>query len=393
MRKLELLVVDDETDFAQFVADVAEDAGFKVLSTDEPAKFFELYSSETNIVVLDLFMPGIDGIELIRHLADKKSKTALILMSGKNESVLNAAKVLAEELNINVLATLQKPFAPDELEKAFSMYAPEQGARHTPGADDMPSADELLQAIDRDELYLVFQPQVNIADRMLRGFEALLRWNHPDRGMISPGYFIPLAEKSGLNADMTTYTYKSAIRQLGSLQRSGLSTRVSINISPLILTDLEFPEQLTAQTKEHGVDPSNITIEVTETAATVNIAQYIDILTRLRMRGFGLSIDDFGTGFSSLQQLVRVPFSELKVDITFIKKLLVDDECRSITEISIMLAHKLGMTVVAEGVEDEATFKLLGKLGCDEGQGYWIGKPMPAREIESWRSSWGQACQ
>ena len=144
MRKLELLVVDDETDFAQFVADVAEDAGFKVLSTDEPAKFFELYSSETNIVVLDLFMPGNDGIELIRHLADKKSKTALILMSGKNESVLNAAKVLAEELNINVLATLQKPFAPDELEKAFSMYAPEQGARHTPGADDMPSADELL---------------------------------------------------------------------------------------------------------------------------------------------------------------------------------------------------------------------------------------------------------
>ena len=388
MNKLELLVVDDETDFAEFVADVAKDAGFRVLSTDDPAEFFELYSSETNIVVLDLFMPGIDGIELIRHLADKNSKAALILMSGKSESVLHAAQALAEELNINVLATLQKPILPDELKNAFSMYAPEQSSRYVAGVDDMPSAHELRQAIDRDELFLVFQPQVSIADRSLRGFEALLRWKHPDKGIISPGYFIPLAEENDLIADISTYTDKSAVEQLGIWQRGGLNTRISINMSPLILTDLELPEQLTTQAKEHGVDPSNITIEVTETAATVNIAQYIDILTRLRMKGFGLSIDDFGTGFSSLQQLVRVPFSELKVDIVFIKKLLVDNECRSITEISIMLAHKLGMAVVAEGVEDEATFELLGELGCDKGQGYWIGRPMPAEEIESWRSSW-----
>lgn len=388
MSKLELLVVDDETDFAEFVADVAEDAGFKVLSTDDPRKFFELYSSKINIVVLDLFMPGIDGIELIRYLAEKKSKAAVILMSGKSESVLRAAQALAEEQNINVLASLQKPILPEDLEKVFAMYVPEQSSRYAAGVDELPSVDELRQAIDRHELFLVFQPQVKIANRALCGFEALLRWKHPDKGMISPGYFIPLAEENGLIADITTYTNKAAIGQLGAWEHEGLNTRVSINMSPLVLTDLGLPEQLTGQAEENGVDPSNIIIEVTETAATTDIAQYIDILTRLRMKGFGLSIDDFGTGYSSLQQLVRVPFSELKVDIAFIKKLLVDSECRSITEVSIMLAHKLGMTVVAEGVEDEATFNLLGELRCEEGQGYWIGKPMPAEEIESWRSGW-----
>ena len=388
MNKLELLVVDDETDFAEFVADVAEDVGFKVLSTDDPRKFAELYSSKTNIVVLDLFMPGIDGIELIRYLADKRSKAGLVLMSGGSESVLRAAQALAEEHNINVLASLQKPILPEELKKVLAMYAPEKSTRYASGVDDMPSVDELRQAIDRDELFLVFQPQVKIADRALCGFEALLRWKHPDKGMISPGYFIPLAEENSLIADITTYTNKAAIGQLGIWKREALNTRVSINMSPLILTDLELPEQLAGQADENGVDNSNIIIEVTETAATTDTAQYIDILTRLRMKKFGLSIDDFGTGFSSLQQLVRVPFSELKVDIAFIKKLLVDSECRSITEASIMLAHKLGMTVVAEGVEDEATFELLGQLGCEKGQGYWIGKPMPAEEIESWRSSW-----
>jgi EAL domain-containing protein (putative c-di-GMP-specific phosphodiesterase class I) len=180
----------------------------------------------------------------------------------------------------------------------------------------------------------------------------------------------------------------TAIKQQADWLKMGSDLRMSINMSPKNLDDLLLPEKLESLAIEMGASIKQIMIEVTETALMSDVVRYMDILTRLKMKGFNLSIDDFGTGYSSLQQLVRVPFNELKIDRAFIKNLSTDKECKTITEISIVLAHKLGMKVIAEGIEREAVWNILQQLGCDQGQGYFMAKPMLPQEILAWKESW-----
>jgi EAL domain-containing protein (putative c-di-GMP-specific phosphodiesterase class I)/ActR/RegA family two-component response regulator len=381
-----LLVVDDEIGFAKFVKDVAEELGFEVLLTDNPMEFNALYSNTIDIVVLDLFMPGADGIELLRYLANHNSQASVVFMSGKDSSVLHSAKQLASEQGISVLGALQKPFRAKELEDVLNKYikcSPRSAVNL-----DLASVEELAQAIKDKALFLVYQPQVTISNREIVGVEALVRWKHSTKGMIPPSYFIPLAEENGLIAAITLFTSQAAIRQQGIWRTQGSNIRMSLNISPRILDDLDLPSQLEASAKALGADISELVIEVTETALTTNLALFMDILARLRMKGFGISIDDFGTGYSSLQQLMRAPFTELKIDRAFIQNIDTDKESYTISKISIMLAHELGMTAIAEGIETEAEWNILKQLGCDEAQGYWMGRPMPPEEIKSWMQSW-----
>jgi len=382
-----LFVVDDEVDFTEFVVDVAESMAFDVSFTSNPLDFARRYNADIDIIVLDLFMPILDGIEILRFLADNNSPAALIFMSGKDKGVLRSAQELAFEQGMAVLGVLQKPFRASELKALLSTFVPVANTQVSQCAE-LPGPDELREAIDNGDLFLVYQPQISMSDRSVLGVEALIRWNHPSKGKIAPNYFIPLAEKNQLISDISQYVNQAAIRQQGEWKTQGIHLRMSINVSPQILNDLDMPEKLANHATEMGVDTADIVIEVTETALMLDIVHYMDILTRLRMKGFNLSIDDFGTGYSSLQQLVRVPFTELKIDLAFIQKLLTDRECKTITEISILLAHKLGMRVVAEGIEEEAVWNTLKELGCDEGQGYWMGTPMSAEKIARWMESW-----
>lgn len=390
MNKVKLLVVDDETDFAAFVADVAEEMDFEVLSTDNSREFALLYTVNINIIVLDLFMPGIDGIELLRFLHENKSRASIVFMSGKDSHVLQSAQKLALQQGLTVLGILQKPFRAEELEEILAKYVHRSDAQNDV-KNELPSVDKLRQALKNEYIYVVYQPQINLASRKVSGVEALLRWKHPVKGDIPASYFIPLAEENDLISDVTTYTSRAAIRQLGLWKSNGLDLQMSINFSPGILDDLDLPKKLADYTTKMGADISKIMIEVTETAIMSDVTRYMDVLARLRMKGFRLAIDDFGTGHSSLQQLVRAPFSELKIDQVFVRKLDQDQECRTIVEVSILLAHKLGMHVVAEGIENENIWNILCDLGCDEGQGYWMGKPMPAEEIENWVINWSAA--
>lgn len=387
MNRVKLLVVDDEIDFAGFVAEVAEGMDFEVTLTDRPTEFILLYNAEINIIVLDLFMPGIDGIELLRFLYENNSTASIIFMSGKDKTVLHTAQKLAHEEGMTVLGILQKPFRAEKLKKLLVKYIQQSSSQHR-AVNEMPSPDELRRALDNNELTLVYQPQINIADRKIRGVEALIRWHHPVRGEIPASYFIPLAEKNNLITDISSFATRIAMRQMGIWKNNGIDLQMSINFSPTILDDLDLPEKLVSCATETGADIANVTIEVTETAIMSDVMHYMDILARLKMKGFRLAIDDFGTGYSSLQQLVRAPFTELKIDRVFVQKMATDRECRSIVEISILLAHKLGLTVVAEGIETAKTWNMLHDLGCDLGQGYLMGKPMTAKEIESWTDHW-----
>jgi len=388
MNRLKTLVVDDEQDMLDYITDVIEDLDYDVISLSDSNLFSTIFSPEIDILILDLFMPGIDGIELLRLIPNVNQHVTVVFMSGKDTSILHSAEQLAIEQGISVLGTLQKPFSPEDLEQVLYQYIHPKEAINEQKSD-LPTLSDLKLAIKCNQFYMHYQPQVSLSTRCVVGVEALIRWQHPDKGLISPALFIPIAEEDeALIADITTFSAQAAIHQAGLWKQQGITLRMSINMSPKVINDLNMPERLAQYAIDAGVDNSNVMIEVTETAVTSNLGCYIEILTRLRMKGFGLSIDDFGTGYSSLQQLVKIPFSELKVDQIFVSNIDHNSENKIITEISILLAHKLGLNVVAEGIEDEATWNILREIDCDEGQGYWMAKPMPADEIVTWVKQW-----
>ncbi|RCK36791.1 hypothetical protein TH19_12815 [Thalassospira profundimaris] len=378
-RPLNVLIIDDEADMGEFVADATNALGNIAIAVSDADDFVRAYSTAFDVIILDLFMPKLDGIEIIRFLHENRSPASLILMSGKDKSILHAASELATERNIEVLGVLEKPFTIDRLEQLLDKFAlPRQKTVETPSI--APTESGMRRGIANHEFFLVYQPQFELATGKVIGVEALLRWQHPTRGLIHPSLFIPLAEKSGLINQLTELVLEQALGQMAKWRDKDIT--MSINVSPTTVVDLDMPEKLDAMTAALEIAPEKIVIELTETALMENVSLYMDILTRLRMKRFNLSIDDFGTGYSSMQQLVRVPFNELKIDQSFVRQLIKDEECRAVAQMSVSLAHGLNMQVVAEGIEDQETFDWLKELGCEFGQGFHMARPAPAHEIE-----------
>lgn len=380
--QVNVLIIDDEADMSEFVADAASALGYTAISVSDADEFVRAYSTAFDVIILDLFMPKLDGIEIIRFLHENRSGASIILMSGKDKSILHSASELAAERNIEVLGVLEKPFTIDQLEAILGKFTvrkrvpnDEQGS-----ISAAPTVDGMRRGIANREFFLVYQPQFDLKTGKVSGVEALVRWQHPTRGLIHPALFIPLAEESGLINKLTEFVLEEAMSQLKRWQAYDIT--MSINVSPTTVVDLDMPERLDALTKAHDIDPHKIVIELTETALMENVGLYMDILTRLRMKNFNLSIDDFGTGYSSMQQLVRVPFNELKVDQSFIRQVMNDAECRAVAQMSISLAHGLNMKVVAEGIEDQETYDWLRELGCELGQGFLMSRPISAEELE-----------
>lgn len=392
-QKRKLLVMDDEPDICDFVAYVGRRAGYETLVYSQMDDFQTLGIDGIDVIVLDLFMPGKDGVEIIRAMADNNSQAAIILMSGHDAGVLHSAREIAVERGLNVIGSLSKPISFDELlALLLDIKLPEKTPVTLKQTLPLPQQ-ELVRAIEKQEIIPFFQPKIRLATAKVTGVEALARWQHPDRGLISPALFIPLFEQHDLITDLTYLMLQQSLEQCRAWNMSGQRLQVSINMSPGVLNDLEFPDQLMKQVTKNTLDPSQVIIEVTETAVFAELVDSLDILTRLRLKGFHLSIDDYGTGYSSMQQLMRVPFSELKIDQSFVKHVDTDEEARSICESTIELGHKLDMTVIAEGIETRAVWDLLLDAGCDDGQGYYIGKPMPADEFNHWLDEWNRKNQ
>ena len=250
-------------------------------------------------------------------------------------------------------------------------------------ADDSLLATELQLAIERGELSLVFQPKVEIASGRLAGVEALARWTHPSLGAIEPARFVPLAERFGVIDQLTDWLVRAALKQWLGWKDQGLKTNLAVNISALSLRDIYFPDYLHRLCLIEGVPPCCLTVEVTE-GATQHLVRLLDTLTRFRIKGMSLSLDDFGTGYSSLLQLRQLPYSELKIDRCFVRDAARSRESRLIVKAVIDLAHGLGLSATAEGVEDEETLGLLAGFGCDNAQGYFIARPMAGAELAPW---------
>jgi len=246
---------------------------------------------------------------------------------------------------------------------------------------------ELRRAIDAGELRLFLQPKIAAATHALCGAEALVRWQHPQRGLVPPMEFIPFAEQTGFIRQLTLWMFEEAARLQVELKKLGLQ-RVSVNLSTRDLLDLELPDKLDALLWQHGAEPQGFCLEITESAIMDDPQRAETTLNRLAQRGFKLSIDDFGTGYSSLAYLKRLPVDELKIDKSFVMGMEKSDDDMKIVRSTIDLAHNLGLSVVAEGVENAKILDHLSQLGCDEAQGYHLSKPLPVAGFIEWAAKW-----
>jgi EAL domain-containing protein (putative c-di-GMP-specific phosphodiesterase class I) len=261
------------------------------------------------------------------------------------------------------------------------MYAPEQD-QHS--RDRLAILSDLRTAIDVDQLVLHYQPKLHCASGELAGVEALVRWQHPQRGLLPPDQFIPLAEQHGLIALLGRRVLADALRQVACWRTLGLVVPVAVNLSMRELLDPELPGEIERLLADWGVEPNLLRVEITETSLMSDPNRARANMQRLCDLGVRLSVDDFGTGYSSLRYLQQLPVDELKIDRSFIKHMVTRDSDFTIVRSTIDLAHGLGLQVVAEGVEDQRTWRQLAEVNCDQAQGYHLGRPVPAEAFTDW---------
>jgi EAL domain-containing protein (putative c-di-GMP-specific phosphodiesterase class I) len=389
-----LLVLDDDEAVGLSIGGFAEDSGFESRVATDPVLFLRhAHEWQPTHIVLDLIMPHTDGVEVLNELARQGCSAKIVLMSGADRRVLDAARRSSVEQGLEVTGTLSKPFAPHTLLALLDPHrmvldAERPGARNPkfplpPAPERELTYAELSEAIEQQQLFLVYQPKIRCSDQGIAGVEALVRWQHPTRGLIAPNGFVPFAESCGLIDAMTQLVVDLALK-CHAEHPDAANRHMAINLSAKSLVDHRMPERLVARCRHFGVNPKNIVLEVTETAAMADPATTVNLATRLRLKGFQLSIDDFGMGYSSMAQLARLPFSELKVDATFVSEVRRSSESRKIVAAMIDLGHSLGMTVTAEGVGDAETLSFLRKVGCDYAQGYFIGRPLQEEALNHW---------
>jgi EAL domain-containing protein (putative c-di-GMP-specific phosphodiesterase class I) len=265
------------------------------------------------------------------------------------------------------------------------------GDRHADSSGHLALVEDLRTALVEGQLLLHHQPQLDAATGRLTGVEALVRWAHPERGLLHPLDFLPLAEVHGLMGALTDVVLTQAVTQCAEWRRRGLDLRISVNLSASNLLDTSLPARVADLLDVHGVPSSALVLEVTESVLLSDPDRSVAVIGALARLGVTVSIDDFGTGYSSLAYLRELPVAELKLDRSFTADLLINVRSEAIVASTIELAHRLGQLVVAEGVEDDATLDRLRSLGCDISQGYLHSRPLPASELEQWSARHARA--
>jgi EAL domain-containing protein (putative c-di-GMP-specific phosphodiesterase class I) len=256
-------------------------------------------------------------------------------------------------------------------------------------ATDVGLLDGFERALINQRLHMVYQPKISLADGKLIRVEALVRWDDPKLGAVPPSRFVPLAERHGLIDQLTQWGLTTTLRQWLDWRAKGIDTCIAFNISALSLEHLDFPDLVERMCRALEVPTDRLVLELTE-GSTQSFIKLMDTLTRFRIKGIGLAMDDFGVGYSTLMQLRQLPFTEIKIDRFFVDDAVASDDSRAIVESIIELAHRLDLSVTAEGVETEAQLELLRDLGCDIGQGYWISHPLEADKLGPWQKQWAK---
>lgn len=387
---MKILLIDDEAFALKLLIHQLASLGFrKITPASGGAEALALIAGGVcfDMILVDLQMPDMDGVEFVRALMQSGYGGELALVSGEDMRILQSAEQLARALGLRVLGRLTKPVEPERLAEVLALHAEAPVAG--PHTDHRCyGSDEVRQAIAGGELVCHCQPKVSLATGALTGVEILVRWQHPEDGLVLPDHFITVAEEHGLIDDLTRAVLRDALRLARAWFDAGREIHVAINVSMDNLNNLDFPDFVVATAREMDVPLSNLVLEITESRLMKDMRVPLDILVRLRLKHVDLSIDDFGTGHSSLAQLHDLPFNELKIDRSFVHGAYRDAQLAAICDASLDIARKLGIRSVAEGVEDLDDWNFLRAHGCDIAQGYFIAQPMPMAALADWLPEW-----
>ncbi len=389
--EIRILVLDDELFMLKLHAQMLANLGFASVSTSQSGHDaltrMEAAKEQPDLILLDLSMPAMDGLEFIRRLVDRRFEGRLILVSGEDERVLRTVEKLAEAHHIRVLGHLSKPVQQDKLAVLLRRWRPASGTFEI-AWKKVYSEDAVRQAIEGEELTVHYEPKVLVKTGELTGVEALVRWRHPKDGLVVPQQFVGVAESTGLIHKLTRTVLGKAMSQVAAWREAGLQTKVAVNVSIDALSSLDFADFASEQAAASGVSPKDVTIEVTESRLMQDLRAPLEVLTRLHLMRFHLSIDDFGTGYSSLSQLQDIPFSELKIDRSFVHRGTADQTVRTMYNTCLGLAKQLRMSTVAEGVEDRNDWEFVRASECETAQGYFVGRAMPPEAMLGWANKW-----
>jgi EAL domain-containing protein (putative c-di-GMP-specific phosphodiesterase class I)/ActR/RegA family two-component response regulator len=379
---LRILVVEDQRFQRWAVEQILRAMGAAaVYSAEDGRQALELLHSvrpPIDIIVTDLNMPGMDGIQFIRHVGQANLETALLVVSAQQPALIASVATMAEAYGVRLLDAIAKPFSAQKFAVAFAHYRDPAVASAAPRTFTLTEIDA---AVRNGEFEPYFQAKVVLATGEVAGAEALARWRHPRHGLVMPDSFIPALESNGRIAEMTLHIASKAAAACRTWRDAGFRLTVSVNMSPSTLDDVTLCDRLDELVVAAGLVPSDVILEVTETAAISHLGHVLENLARLRMKGFGLAIDDYGIGYASMQQLSRIPFTELKIDRSFLENAAAGKAGAAMLESSLEMANKLRITAVAEGVDSKEQLELLCKLGCPMAQGYYLGEPLAARDF------------
>ncbi|MGF1764089.1 EAL domain-containing response regulator [Aliivibrio kagoshimensis] len=336
-----------------------------------------------DVIICDLNMPGLDGISLLRILGESNYSGEVIISSAVDDVVLKASGRMCEAYNMKLLGALNKPISKQSLQ---ALLYNEGQLKSVPAPTHSFDKKSIVEGLNLNQFILHYQPQIKLRTGEWVQSEALIRWQHPEYGLQFPGSFLPELTHFGLGTQLTKFIIEQVINDKPMFGHRS----VAINIGSKELLDQAFIDYVIALLDEHPTLVDYIKFELTETDIIENIGFTLCSAIRLCMRGFELSIDDFGTGYSSMMLLDDMPFSELKIDLSFVQKMLTNKRSNSIVEASLFLADKLNMMTVAEGIEDFATLKHLAQISDGLGQGYFISKPISVDLLNTWHKQWQQ---
>ena len=372
---------------------------FNVLAADSVAAAQQSLANRgrVDIAICDLQMDGPDGLEMIRHLAETRQARAVIILSSTDTSVLDGAAHLARQQGLWVLGSLAKPASATALRKLLEVYS--EGIEHDTAPLPLLQVSESLslealypiapgQRIDdtrvSEQWIAHYQPKVSLEGTLL-GVEALVRWQHPQFGLLAPGRFMAAVEHAGLIAPLTWRMLELALKLSSEvLQARGEALPVAVNIAPVMLDQVDFTQQILALLARFGLPPEVLTLEVVESSVLNTSTWQLESLMRLRLQGCKLSIDDFGTGASNIERLLQLPFSELKIPSEFVRGMAEDARKSAVVAGALIMARRMAMNVVVEGVETADDYQALQALGKPAVQGYFIARPMSETDLLSW---------